>query len=67
MPKMIQDITRRTVIDLTGEQNKMVEAYIKGELNASAAANQLGYDRQRFVNLVFTLLPQWYKENKIIL
>ena len=65
MPEYIEDITRRTHIDLTLEQYNAVRDYVTGVSNAGSAAKRLGMNRQRFVNLVFTMIPQWYKDGRI--
>lgn len=64
MPKYIEDVVRRTHYELNQDQSEAVQLYITGQLSAGAAANRLGFNRQRFVNLVFNMLPQWYAQGR---
>lgn len=65
MPNYIEDTKRITMTELSDDQIQAIALYITGRKKAGTVAKELGYNRQRFVNLVFTLLPQWYDEGRI--
>ena len=50
---------------LTAQENEAVIGYLKGDLSAREAAQQIGCSHQQIINMVASLARFWYAEKKL--